>query len=145
MTEKALDIPKEKLQQTIDDIYKAIKAIKAYNSKIIDIDPPITLSLTLDDTWNTYDFTSETSANAKGVFLGVYLARDSGANYTGYLYTAKYNNTAFEGIVYGYFDSANGFKIGGTIRQGIDSQQRMNYCGSQAATTHTVKLLGYWE
>jgi len=107
---------------------------------------PLTLTLTWDDAWHSYDFTSVTSANAKGVFLGVYLYRSGGDNYTGYFYTAIYNNSAWEGIVQINGSVGDGFEVGGTITQAIDSQQRMNYKGSQAATSSKiVKLLGYWE
>jgi len=114
----------------------------ARRTKIIWIDTPITLALTWDTAWHTYDFTSETSENAKGVILGVYLYRADG-NFRGYLYTAKYNNLAWEGIVDTGLYGTDGYLIGGMITQGIDNQQRMNYCGQ--AATRTVKLVGYWE
>ena len=135
----------EKILMNLDNRFNSIKGIAEGMGKIFWLSSPITLSLTWDDAWHTHDFTAQTSENAKGVFLGVYLARGSGSNYEGYFYTAKYNNTAFEGIVQNYFDSTNGFKIGGSWSQGIDDEQRMNYKGSQASTARTVKLLGYWE
>jgi len=134
----------EEIVKNLNNKIKAAKGIGENMTKIFWLASPITLSLTWDNAWHTHDFTAQTSADAKGVFLGVYLARDSGDNYIGYFYTAIYNNSAWEGIVHlkGYTD---GFQIGGTITQGIDDEQRMNYCGSSAAGTHTVKLLGYWE
>ena len=129
----------EELLMKLDDRFKSLEGGK---TRIFWKSTPVTLSLTWDGTWYTYDFTSITSEKAKGVFLGVHLYRASGSNYTGYLYTAKYNNTAWEGIVRIRGES-DGYEIGGTITQAIDNQQRMNYCGVVA--TGTVKLLGYWE
>jgi len=142
MTDKMVDFSRENFEEIIKNIYHKINAVKAYNSRIVGLSSPETLSLTFDGSWYTYDFTSLTSADARGVFLGVYLYRASGSNYTGYLYTAIYNNTAWEGIVRIRGES-DGYEIGGTITQPIDNQQRMNYCG--VAATETVKLLGYWE
>ena len=139
-------VTKLELENILMNRDNRLRAIKG-KTPIEWLDTPVNIApgMTWDDAWHTYDLTSITSANAKGVILGIYLERTTGSNYTGYLYTAKYNNTAWEGIVYLYSDSANGFKIGGNISQGIDNQQRMNYCGCSAAGAKIVKVLGYWE
>jgi len=136
----------EKILMNLDDRIDAAIGIGENMTKIFWLSSPITLSLTWDNAWHTYDFTSETSADARGVFLGVYLYRSSGDWYAGHFYTAKYNNTAWEGIVeVGGGSDGQGHLTGGTIIQGIDEQQRMNYHGGSASGTRTVKLLGYWE